>query len=113
MIPTKDTTYRLTATGDGGVVSQPVTIQLNLPIIQSFTSNMSPDQYITHGQPATLQWNVLHAATVSIDPGGGLVKAQGSVQFFPMKTTDYTLTCTGVGDPVRSTLTVNVWNPWE
>ena len=64
---------------------------------------------ITAGQSSTLNWVVENATTVTITPTLGSVDAHsGSSTVSPTATTTYTLTATGPGGTVNSTVTVTV-----
>jgi fibronectin type 3 domain-containing protein len=60
------------------------------------------------GQTVTLKWTTSDATATSIDNGIGSVPVNGQLTVAPSKTTTYTLTATGVGNPVTSQVTVTV-----
>ncbi|MGD0871041.1 MAG: OmpA family protein [Bryobacteraceae bacterium] len=64
---------------------------------------------ITAGQSSTLNWVVQNATSVTITPTLGSVNASsGTSSVTPAATTTYTLTATGPGGTVNSTVTVTV-----
>jgi hypothetical protein len=75
--PANSTTYTLTATNLTGSVSAQttVTVQLPVPVINSFTATPG---LITNGQSSTLAWNVSGADSVTISPGVGPVAGIGN-----------------------------------
>jgi hypothetical protein len=74
-------------------------------IIRAFTT---PSTRIAPGASATLQWEVLNAYSVSIEPGVGTVGTRGSRDVTPTATTTYTLAATGAGGVARESVTVTV-----
>ena len=64
---------------------------------------------IQPGQPATLQWEVAGAASVSIDNAIGTVPAVGSRRVFPAGSRTYTLTASGPGGSVTASATIEVF----
>ena len=91
--PPGTTTYRFTATDQGGrsyKCAAGVTVW-EQPVVSSFKAN--PDS-IDSGEATTLDWSTRHATDVSIrpDPGGGTPGASGSRNVSPTTTTTYTLT---------------------
>jgi len=84
----------------GGAAQPPTSVS-----VSSFTA--APVSIVA-GAPVTLSWTVLNAASVTIDNGIGTVAAQSSRTVNPLVTTTYTLTATGEGGPVQSSLTVQV-----
>jgi uncharacterized protein (TIGR03437 family) len=65
---------------------------------------------ITLGQSATLSWTSQFATSLNIQPGIGVVQAQGSQSVSPSATTTYTLTAQGIGGPSQATAKLSV-NP--
>jgi predicted secreted Zn-dependent protease len=83
-----------------------VTIELVLPIVNSFT--VSPTT-ITRGGSGTLSWNVSGATSVTIDQGVGTVSATSGTQTVnPTATTVYTLTATNNDGNKTATCTLTV-----
>lgn len=105
--PTTSTTYLLTATGPGGVVTQTVVVTVTppVPVIGSFTSSTST---IQNGQSATLNWATTNATTVSLDNGIGSVATSGSQIVSPASSTTYTLTASSPGGSVTASVTITV-----
>lgn len=63
---------------------------------------------ITLGQSSTLSWSSQNATSLDLEPGIGVVAAQGSVTVAPQQTTTYTLSATGSGGTITATATVTV-----
>ncbi len=106
--PNSTKTYTLTAQGPGGpkTARVTVTVDVDLPTINSFTANPGA---INSGGSSTLSWNVENADGVSIDNGIGSVnKSGGSVSVSPGSTTTYTLTATSSAGSATAWATVNV-----
>lgn len=102
-------TYALTitATGSGGTeqaTASVVVVPVSAPEILIDTD----PHVIEAGSPATLNWRVAGADTISIDQGIGSVDAQGTVQLWPLTTTTYTLTAQGSGGTRTQQATVEV-----
>jgi hypothetical protein len=93
--PTSTTTYTLTATGPGGVITRQVTVTVNASG-PGITFTASPDA-IAFGSSSTLTWSTTNATSVSIDNGIGNVAASGNRVVSPARTTIYRLTATGPG----------------
>ncbi|MBM3794049.1 MAG: OmpA family protein [Acidobacteria bacterium] len=66
---------------------------------------------IQRGQSATLNWKVMGADSVSIEPGIGTVPAQGSRQVYPSDSTTYTLSARAAGSNDSRTARVTVTEP--
>ncbi len=96
--PQATTTYTLTATGPGGSTTATATVTVvtsqpaGAPTIQQFSADPTS---ITAGASSTLNWSVINATGVTIDPGIGAVAASGTRTVAPAATTEYTLTATG------------------
>jgi hypothetical protein len=93
--PRQTTTYQLTASGPGGVVTPSTTVEVN-PVVQS-SLNASPmelsyrrigDKVLEQGS-TTLNWSSSNADTVSLDPVGSVS---------PSGTKSFTLTPTQSGN---------------
>lgn len=78
------------------------------PTISTFTAEPST---IERGQSASLRWSVANATEVKIEPGLGVVQANGNRTVFPSTTTQYELTATGPGGTRRMSASVNVTVP--
>lgn len=113
--PTSNTTYTLTATGNGKQVQctkslvvkdkpvdTPFTCQNNV----NFSANLTS---IDEGDSTTLSWSVTDATSVSIDHGVNTNNAMsGSASVSPNSDTTYTLTATKNGDTISCPVSVNV-----
>jgi hypothetical protein len=64
---------------------------------------LSPRE-VTAGRPSTLSWDVDGAELVQIDNGVGSVKAKGSVEVKPDRTTTYTITARSAGSTATATV---------
>lgn len=104
--PTATTTYRLTATGPGGLSTvETVTVQVVSPRVTISDFRAVPTT-IVRGEASQLSWNTSNASTVVIS-GVGPVQPNGSVAVSPTTTTTYTLTATGA-DGTTQQSSVNV-----
>ncbi|MFZ1205829.1 MAG: hypothetical protein WAN97_16075, partial [Candidatus Acidiferrales bacterium] len=73
--------------------------------IDSFT--VSPGA-IQPGQSVTLEWSVVNADRVTLDPGVGIVATRDNMMVTPRATTTYTLRVMGFGGKVADTRSVTV-----
>jgi uncharacterized repeat protein (TIGR01451 family) len=95
--PTTNTTYTLTATGEGGTVTCEDSVIVNEPEPEP---NLSCDAFTAAPQTlsgagtTTLTWATTDATNVSIDNGVGTVSADGSKNVFVSANTTFTLTAT-------------------
>ncbi|HDP37157.1 MAG TPA: DNRLRE domain-containing protein, partial [Candidatus Atribacteria bacterium] len=64
--------------------------------------------FLTEGISATLSWEVIGVATVSIEPGIGEVENSGTHDISPTETTTYTLTAGNVEGSATRTVTIVV-----
>jgi len=106
--PTSDTTYTLTAVGDGGEItcSDVVTIrEEGDPSCDSFTSSASS---VNSGEEFTLTWETTNATEVSIDSGVGIVGLDGFIDHTIGQTTTFTLRATDGETEVTCDTTVKV-----
>lgn len=106
--PSATTTYRLTATGAGGIVTADTTVVVTAPpppIVDSF--GVAPAT-VVKGESATLNWATTHATQVSIDHGIGNRAPDGSISVSPNATTTYRLTATGAGGEQTAEITLRV-----
>ena len=113
--PAVTTTYTLSASGPGGILSPEPTVTINVAT-PAPTGGLSADPLeIDSGECSTLRWNTTDATSVSLNPGVGSVDATGSRQVCPATTTTYTLTATGPGGslspPPAVTVTVRSASP--
>jgi len=110
--PADDTTYTLTATGDGGTVLCTVPIDVTTGgggTSPSCTMSVSPTA-ITSGQSATLSWSSAQTSGASIDEGIGVVTPVGSQSVSPsIGTHTYTGSFQGVnGQTIQCSATLTV-----
>jgi len=108
--PTANTTYTLTATGDGGTRTSSADVEIAagpLPIIL-FSAN---PESIQTGHSVSLKWEVTNATEVTIDNGIGKVQHKGSKQVKPTSNIAYTLTATGEGGTKTETVEIEVAEP--
>lgn len=100
--PTQNTTYTLTAEGEGGTVQCTDTVAVKHEedtdevSCDAFTAN---DYDINEGESTVLNWSTTDAETVTIDQGVGTVSEDGTISVSPNKDTKYTLTARN-GDAV-------------
>ena len=118
--PTNTTTYQANAEGlRCRVVSAPTTVTVNQPpvIIQA----SGTPACITRGQSPTLNFQVRFASTIRIT-GGGIDQTfpgdpngitNGSLIVSPTTDTTYTITATGPGGTVSTTVTITVRSPFS
>jgi outer membrane protein OmpA-like peptidoglycan-associated protein len=104
--PTENTTYTLTAIGDGGTRISSVDIELASGPVPVILFNASSDT-VQKGQSVTLTWQVTNAKEVNIE-GIGKVQASGSRKVKVMESTVYTLTAVGEGGEQISTAEVEM-----
>jgi len=111
-----DTTkiYRLKATGPGGTVDRPLTVNVTkpslplLPVIESFSaSNLA----VKSGQTTLLQWNVRGATEISIGGVGQVLPDQTSRPVCPTVSRAYELTASGAGGTVHRSVNISVTIP--
>ncbi len=110
--PVATTTYTLTATTGAQVRTADLTVFVDQPPqINSFTLT---DDTLTPGAPLTLNWNVIGAASLTIDQGIGNVTPAGTGSLnttAPVTNTTYTLTATNAFGSVQSQVTVSIGPP--
>lgn len=101
--------FQLTARDPSGaqcVARSSVTTAVPEPVtVARFTA--SPDR-IRAGEASNLDWQVLNADRVEIQPGLGTVPANGTRTVRPPRTTTYTLRARGPGGEATATVTVVV-----
>jgi len=104
--PTKNTTYTMTAIGEGGTRISSVDVELTsspLPVILFSTSSDTAQK----GQSVTLTWQVTNANEVKIE-GIGKVQASGSRKVKVTESTAYTLTAVGEGGEQTATVEIEM-----
>ncbi len=112
--PAANTTYTLTARGEGEPVQRSVTISVApasrqpAPAIIAFDSGSDK---IQAGQTAKLIWRTQNANSVSIEPDVGTVDVNGSREVKPPKTTTYVLTAKGPGGTITDSVQIAVESP--
>lgn len=110
--PTSTTTYTLTGTTGGQTRTRQLTIFVDQPpMINHFAVN---DSTVVAGAPISLNWDVIGAASLSIDQGVGAVTPLGTGSTnlsAPPATTTYTLTATNAFGSVTAQTTVNIGLP--
>jgi serine/threonine protein kinase/formylglycine-generating enzyme required for sulfatase activity len=121
VFPTETTTYTLVATGAGGEVSRSIVVQVTKPA--PVPANVTPDpppavfsfsatpSSIRSGESALLEWSVMNATAVRIEPGLGSEQLAGAFRAYPTQTTTYTLVATGAGGEVSRSVIVQVTGP--
>jgi len=107
--PTENTTYTLTAIGDGGTRISSVDIELVSGPVPVILFSANPDA-VQKGQPVTVTWQVTNANEVRIE-GIGKVQASGSRKVKLTESTVFTLTAVGEGGEQISTVEVEVIEP--
>lgn len=110
--PPTTRTYRLTANGTCGTVTQDITITVTQsPAVSSFTASASP---ICSGASSTLSWSASGGTSATISaPGlpGSPVSVNpnsGTLVVSPTTTTTYTLTETNASGSTTATVTVTI-----
>ncbi len=103
-------TFTLTCTGPGGGPGDSASDSVTVKVIQvpqcTFTAN--PFSIIPPAS-STLSWSCQYADSCSIDQGIGSVNnVSGTKGVRPVKTTTYTLTCSGLDDSRSYQSTVNI-----
>ncbi len=104
--PTVTTTYRLTAKGKAGDVTDTVQVVVDQPAARVVSFRAAPST-IKAGDSANLVWETENAQRVSIS-GIGQVNPSGTASVSPRETTTYTITVTNQFGEVNSTVTVTV-----
>lgn len=108
--PSTTTIYTLTVSGDGGTITDSVTLTVYQPVSVSISS--VPTSIIAGGI-AQLTWVTSgDASSASIDQGVGAVLLSSSRNVSPNATTTYTLSASGPGGSDTDSATVTVYqNP--
>ena len=101
------TSFTLSCTGQGGSVSDTVTVTVNEVPTLSFSATPSS---VSQGQSATLNWSATDATSCTASGDwAGLRGTSGSESTGALTaTSDYTLSCDGPGGSVTETVTVTV-----
>jgi len=104
--PEKNTTYTLTAVGEGGTqtVSTEVEVTSGPPPVVLFSA---APLSVQAGQPVTLTWQVTNATEVDIE-GIGRVPFKGTRQVKPTESTVFKLTATGEGGKLTEAISIEV-----
>jgi len=101
--PIETTEYLITISNGSNTKQEKLTLNVIQPEQEiTFTSNI---QRIGFGQSATLNWNIIDAASASIDNGIGGISFNSNTTVYPQTTTTYTLTAkgyTGISDKSKS-----------
>ncbi len=102
--PHATTTYTMTASGPGGVVTSPATVNVNTAVTASLTANPTEVHYLKLGDKVITQdtslltWQTSNADSVSIDPIGKVdLNGSQTVQAEPADTSDVP-----AGSPART-----------
>ncbi|MFC1837412.1 hypothetical protein ACFLYW_01870 [Thermodesulfobacteriota bacterium] len=103
------TIYTLTVTGNGGIATDSVAI--NIPGSKPLISFSSEGTAVIQGNELTITWRTINADTVSIDNGIGEVSLNGTMVVSPEQTTTYTLTAVGPNGTSAASITINVIVP--
>jgi hypothetical protein len=112
--PVSTTTYTLTASNSAGSKNATTQVQVsNLPVgdsppvINYF--GLEPEKIIA-GETTVLRWDILNAASVSIQPGIGNVAQVGKQSLTPSSTTSYKLVASNINGMVTAAVPVTVLN---
>jgi serine/threonine protein kinase len=117
--PATGVTYRLTAVGPGGQISQFASLEVvppqptapPPPVIRSFHADPST---VKLGQTFKLRWHVENATSLAIDRGIGPVTGEESAAIVATESTSFILTASRPGsDVVTNIATVTVTAPGE
>ncbi|MGB5676950.1 MAG: hypothetical protein WBN36_03950 [Gammaproteobacteria bacterium] len=110
--PTATTTYSMTCTGNGGSVTDSVTVSVNntVPVPAPTATLSATPATIDQGQSTTLNWNSTYATACTADWNANIIEPNGSEAVTPTVTTTYAVTCIGDGGSVIDSVTVTV-NP--
>ncbi len=104
--PSRTTTYKITATGPGGTVTESLTVIVNVPP-PTVTITADPS-IITCGSQTILSWDATYADQCTITPDIGQVDVDGSTETTPQQTTTYTITAIGPGGTATADALVSV-----
>ena len=93
--PDRDTIYKISASGPGGMVEAEVAISV-IDLSAGPEVTLEPSSVtITPGGIATINWTSIGAVSAYIDNGIGNVPVTGSISVVPSNSTTYTLTVSG------------------
>lgn len=105
--PAKTTTYVISATGPGGEATDSVTVALPAPTVTISANPPHPK----NGEAVNLVWQTTHADHCVILPNIGSVGSQGSMEIFPTKPVNYTITAYGPGGYATGQTTIECSAP--
>ncbi len=110
---TERTTFTLSATGEGGVTTRDLIVEVDPAVLNVSIETFAADPTsIDLGGSSTLSYVVRNGESAKITAGPTEVlsttELSGSVMVSPTMTTTYTLEATGVGGPVTRTVSVAV-----
>lgn len=109
--PKTTTTYTISATNEGGVSTDSVTITVQTLARPAVTLGAS-DTSIFPGQSVTLNWTSQRATTLTINQGiGAVTRPKGNRVVNPNSTTTYTLTGTNASGSDTDSVTITVSAP--
>ncbi len=103
--PAETTTYKITWTKEEQSTQASVTVYVLEPPVLNFETNT---KRINKGQSATLHWETDKVSSCTIEPGIGIVYANGSLSVNPSETSTYTLTAHGQLTSITSSVTITV-----
>ncbi|TSC69287.1 MAG: exported protein of unknown function [Parcubacteria group bacterium Gr01-1014_56] len=104
--PTQNTTYTLTCTSAGGVVTEQVAVAVAL--LPAVSISASPTFIIT-GSSSTLTWSSANATNCSASGGwSGVQPTAGTQNVTPLVTTTYMIVCTNANGSASGSATVSV-----
>lgn len=107
LLPTGDTSYRLTCTDGVRTVSRDAAVAVRVPSPE--VNAVAKPARVAPGSAATLSWTSVAVTTCAVDHGVGAVGRSGQFAVSPPQTTTYAVTCAGQdGTTAVSTATVVV-----
>ena len=112
--PQGDATYTLVATGPGGTVRHTVNVRVTdapPPPAAPTASLMAGATTLERGSTTTLTWSSSNATELRLEPGIGVVSAQGSRNVVPDEDVIYRLVATGPGGRVEESVEISVTEP--
>ena len=98
----KTTPFTISAKGGNLPEFKQVIVSVEHPVVRYFRST-TPGK---PGDPVTLSWDTQYVKSVSIDQGVGGVAPVGTAVVSNVDQTTYTLTCLGLGEPVKAQVVV-------
>ena len=106
--PASTTTYTLSCTGSGGSARASATVTVTATPAPTVTLTANPTQ-IASGGNSTLSWTSTNASTCTAGGGwSGTKPTSGSASVAPANTTNYVLSCTGIGGSTQTAASVTV-----